>query len=59
GSELHKRYIQYADISALPDPTEFQLHQDLQGWHHSSARLDFLHKELVRQRNTAVSIPLP
>lgn len=52
--QMLQRRIAYADYSALPNARKFQLHQDLQGWMSSPSRLDFLYKELIRQRNTAV-----
>lgn len=55
GRKLLSRYVPYADFDELPDPTRFQLHHDLKGWQESPSRLDFLYKELVRQRNAAVS----
>lgn len=55
GRQLLGRRVPYADFDALPDPQAFQLHRDLQGWTGSPSRLDFLYKELVRQRNAAVS----
>lgn len=54
GRQLLSRPVAYADFDELPDPSRFQLHQDLRGWKDSPSRLDFLHKELVRQRNAAV-----
>ncbi|CAN0333308.1 unnamed protein product [Pylaiella littoralis] len=54
GRQLLSRHIAYADFDSLPDPTRFQLHQDLKGWKSSPSRLDFLYKELVRQRNAAI-----
>lgn len=56
GRQLLSRHIAYADFDSLPDPTRFQLHQDLKGWKSSPSRLDFLYKELVRQRNAAVRL---
>lgn len=57
GRQLLSRHVSYADFDSLPDPSRFQLHQDLKGWKSSPARLDFLYKELVRQRNAAVRQP--
>lgn len=56
GRQLLSRPVPYADFGELPDPSRFQLHHDLQGWKDSPARLDFLYKELVRQRNAAVRV---
>lgn len=56
GRQLLGRRTCFADFDALPDPTQFQLHNDLKGWMSSSSRLDFLYKELVRQRNAAVRL---
>ncbi|CAN0363298.1 unnamed protein product, partial [Laminaria digitata] len=55
GRKLLTRRVAYANFDALPDPDQFQLHPDLLGWKDSPSRLDFLYKELVRQRNAAVS----
>eukprot|EP00752_Nemacystus_decipiens_P010845 g9643.t1 len=54
GRQLLSRLVPYADFDELPDPSRFQLHHDLKGWKDSPSRLDFLYKELVRQRNAAV-----
>lgn len=56
GRQLLSRLVPYADFDELPDPSRFQLHHDLKGWKNSPSRLDFLYKELVRQRNAAVSL---
>lgn len=58
GRQLLGRRVPYADFDALPDPQAFQLHRDLLGWMGSPSRLDFLYKELVRQRNAAVSMKI-
>lgn len=54
GRQILARRVPYADLTQLPDPLKFQLHEDLDGWLDTPSRLDFLYKELVRQRNTAV-----
>lgn len=54
GRQLLSRRIAYANFDSLPDPSRFQLHHDLKGWRGCPSRLDFLYKELVRQRNAAV-----
>ncbi|CBN77483.1 expressed unknown protein [Ectocarpus siliculosus] len=54
GRQLLSRRIAYANFDSLPDPSRFQLHHDLKGWRESPSRLDFLYKELVRQRNAAI-----
>lgn len=54
GRKLLTRRVAYASFDKLPDPGQFQLHPDLKGWKDSPSRLDFLYKELVRQRNAAV-----
>ena len=54
GRRLLSRRVSFASFDALPDPSRFQLHHDLAGWKKSSSRLDFLYKELIRQRNAAV-----
>lgn len=56
GRQLLSRRVSYASLDALPDPSRFQLHHDLSGWMDSASRLDFLYKELIRQRNAAVRI---
>ena len=56
GRQLLSRIVPYADLDELPDLSRFQLHHDLKGWKASPSRLDFLYKELVRQRNAAVSL---
>lgn len=56
GRQLLSRPVCYADFGDLPDPRLFQLHDDLKGWLCSPSRLDFLHKELIRQRNAAVRL---
>lgn len=54
GRHLLSRQITYADISQLPSPQSFQLHEPFKGWNKSPQRLDLLHKELIRERNVWV-----